>query len=122
MNRSFLLDMKGISVLGSTGSIGRNTLQIVDHLKDLRVVALAAGRNVELLAEQCRRYRPELVSVLDADAANALRELLSGEPEMPAIVIGTEGMIEAAVHPQAESVVSAAVGAAALSRANIRAT
>ncbi len=106
--------MKGISVLGSTGSIGRNTLQIVDHLKDLRVVALAAGRNVELLAEQCRRYRPELVSVLDADAANALRELLSGEPEMPAIVIGTEGMIEAAVHPQAEIVVSAAVGAAGL--------
>ena len=114
MHRSFLLDMKGISVLGSTGSIGRNTLQIVDHLKDLRVVALAAGRNVELLAEQCRRYRPELVSVLDADAANALRELLSGEPEMPAIVIGTEGMIEAAVHPQAEIVVSAAVGAAGL--------
>ena len=106
--------MKGISVLGSTGSIGRNTLQIVDHLKDLRVVALAAGRNVELLAEQCRRYRPELVSVLDADAANALRELLSGEPEMPVIVTGTEGMIEAAVHPQAEIVVSAAVGAAGL--------
>ena len=60
--------MKGLSILGSTGSVGTNVLRVVDAFPDrLRVVALAAGRNVERLAEQVARYRPQVVSVATAE-------------------------------------------------------
>src|ERR1700688_4217874 len=69
--------MKAIAILGSTGSIGRQTLQVVESLPErFRVVALAAGGNIEELAGQIARHRPELVSVSDAAKAAELRERL----------------------------------------------
>ncbi|HEX2120372.1 MAG TPA: 1-deoxy-D-xylulose-5-phosphate reductoisomerase, partial [Thermoanaerobaculia bacterium] len=69
--------MRTISILGSTGSVGRSTLAVVDAFPDeLRVVGLAAGGNVELLAEQIARYRPELVSVRSEEDAARLRRVI----------------------------------------------
>ena len=64
--------MKGISILGSTGSIGCNTLKVIEHLGDFRVVALGAGRNMAKLAEQIASFKPELVSVDDELCAETL--------------------------------------------------
>ncbi|HKO01966.1 MAG TPA: 1-deoxy-D-xylulose-5-phosphate reductoisomerase, partial [Thermoanaerobaculia bacterium] len=81
--------MKRISILGSTGSIGRSTLDVVDAFGDeLSVAGLAAGGNLELLAEQVRRYRPELVSVRNERDVAPLRERIGSEVE---IVHGTDG-------------------------------
>ncbi|MGK2857803.1 MAG: 1-deoxy-D-xylulose-5-phosphate reductoisomerase [Thermoanaerobaculia bacterium] len=100
-----------ISILGSTGSVGCSTLAVVDAFSErLEVVAMAAGSNVELMAEQIRRYRPKLVSVRSADDAKTLRSLLSGPT--PEIHWGNEGNIAVAEHPDAETVVAAIVGAA----------
>ena len=69
--------MKNIAILGSTGSIGRQTLDVVESLAGrFRVVSLAAGNNVELVAEQVKKHKPELVSVANADGAAELRERL----------------------------------------------
>ena len=69
--------MRAISILGSTGSVGRSTLDVVDAFSDqLRVAGLAAGGNIELLAEQIERYRPEVVSVRTAEDAQRLSERL----------------------------------------------
>src|SRR5262245_46480424 len=69
--------MKGLSILGSTGSVGTNVLRVVDAFPDrLSVVALAAGGNVDRLAEQVARYRPQAVSVATAEAAEALGRLV----------------------------------------------
>ena len=104
--------MKGISILGSTGSIGCNTLKVIEHLGDLRVVALGAGRNMPKLAEQIARYKPELVSVDDEGCAESLeRELHSLKADVPRIELNSKGLEAVATHPQAETVVSAAVGA-----------
>ncbi|GAB6932230.1 1-deoxy-D-xylulose-5-phosphate reductoisomerase [Calditerricola satsumensis] len=104
--------MKTIAVLGSTGSIGRQTLDVVDqHAGRLRVAALAAGRNVARLTEQALRYRPDLVAVADREAAEALRREL---PPSIRVVHGEEGLIAAATHPEVDVVVSAVVGAAGL--------
>ena len=106
--------MKGIAILGSTGSIGRNTLRVVESFgeEEFRVVALGAGRNVELLAEQVALHLPELVSVETEEAARQLRaKLFERDVDLPRIVIGQEGLIEVATHAQADYVVSATVGA-----------
>jgi 1-deoxy-D-xylulose-5-phosphate reductoisomerase len=106
--------MKGIAILGSTGSIGRNTLRVVESigLDEFRVCALGAGRNVEILAEQVARHLPELVSVETEEAARQLRaKLFERDVNLPRIVIGEEGLIEVATHPQADCVMSATVGA-----------
>lgn len=105
-------DICYISILGSTGSIGCNTLNVVEHLGNVKVVALAAGRNTELLAEQIARFRPSLAACEDVAAAEKLRQRLTekGIP-LPEIVFGEDGLIAAATHPQAETVVSATVGA-----------
>jgi 1-deoxy-D-xylulose-5-phosphate reductoisomerase len=104
-----------ISILGSTGSIGCNTLKVVEHLGDFRVVALGAGRNTEKLAEQVVRYQPELVSCDDEKCAEELQSRLavfkSQIKKMPKIVIGEKGLIEVATHEEAETIVSATVGA-----------
>ena len=105
---------KGIAILGSTGSIGRNTLRVIESLgsRRFRVVALGAGRNVETLADQVARHLPELVSVETETAAHDLRALLfERNVDLPRIVIGEPGLVEVATHPQAETVVSATVGA-----------
>ena len=65
--------MKNISILGSTGSIGTQTLQIVDYNDDLNVCAIAAHKNIDLLEKQARKYRPELVAVYDRQKANELK-------------------------------------------------
>ena len=111
--------MQGLAILGSTGSIGRQTLQVVESLPErFRVVALAAGGNIEELAGQIARHRPELVSVSDATKAAELRERLgqsaNGQSRLPEIQHGREGLLSVATHPDAAVVVSAAVGVVGL--------
>lgn len=104
--------MKGISILGSTGSIGKNTLKVVEHLGDLKVVAMAAGRNMEVFARQIADFKPEMVSCSDEICAESLlKELHKLGVESPKIGLGEAGLIEAATYEQAETVVSATVGA-----------
>ena len=104
--------MKAISILGSTGSIGCNTLKVVEHLQDIRVAAMAAGRNVAKFAEQIAAVKPELVSCSDeASAADLERELHGLNATIPRIETGDAGLIAVATHPEAETVVSATVGA-----------
>ena len=104
--------MKSISILGSTGSIGCNTLKVVEHLDDLRVAALGAGRNMAKFAEQVAKFRPELVSVDDENcAAELLKELAKHSTPAPRIELGEKGLVDVATHPLADIVVSATVGA-----------
>jgi len=104
--------MKGISILGSTGSIGCNSLKVIEHLNEFRVVALAAGRNMQILAEQVERFRPELVSCDgECSAEELLKNLHSRGVAAPRIEFSEKGLIEVATHPQAETVISATVGA-----------
>ena len=104
--------MKGISILGSTGSIGCNTLKVIEHLGDLRVVALGAGRNMPKLAEQIARFKPDLVSVDDEQCAAILEKELHHLGALPPrIELNSKGLEAVATHEQAETVVSAAVGA-----------
>ena len=110
--------MKALAILGSTGSIGRQTLQVVESLPErFRVVALAAGGNLEELAGQIARHRPQLVSVSDGEKASELRERLrqSADPaNLPEIQHGREGLLSVGTHPDAAAVVSAAVGVVGL--------
>jgi len=104
--------MKSISILGSTGSIGCNTLKVVQHLGDIRVVAVAAGRNMAVFAEQIAAFKPELVSCGDDGCAEELnRELHRLNAAVPRIETGDAGLVAVATHDQAETVVSATVGA-----------
>jgi 1-deoxy-D-xylulose-5-phosphate reductoisomerase len=105
---------KGIAILGSTGSIGCNTLRVIESLGSdkFRVVALGAGRNVETIAEQTARHLPELVSVETEAAAHDLRaQLFAKNIDLPRILTGESGLVEVATHPQADFIVSATVGA-----------
>jgi 1-deoxy-D-xylulose-5-phosphate reductoisomerase len=109
--------MKRISILGSTGSIGRQCLDVVDsHPGRFEVVALAAGSNVSLIAQQIVRHRPQVVSVDTENAARELCTILHKELKVEAIEIffGPEGMERVATHSDAETVVSAAVGVVGL--------
>jgi 1-deoxy-D-xylulose-5-phosphate reductoisomerase len=104
----------GVAILGSTGSIGCNTLRVVESLggKRFRIVALGAGRNLERLADQVAIHLPEVVSVESEAAAHDLRALLFGRDiDLPRIVFGESGLVEVATHAQADCVVSATVGA-----------
>ena len=104
----------GIAILGSTGSIGCNTLRVIESLAAarMRVVALAAGHNVERLAEQIATHLPQVVSVESEEAAHELRaKLFERDVDLPRIVTGEEGLVEVATHPEADCVVSATVGA-----------
>ncbi|MBK9214135.1 MAG: 1-deoxy-D-xylulose-5-phosphate reductoisomerase [Chloracidobacterium sp.] len=104
--------MRPVSILGSTGSIGCSTLKVIEHLGDIRVVAMAAGRNMSKFAGQIAEFRPELVSCDDQTCAEELeRELHARGVVPPSIELNTDGMIAVATHPQAETVVSATVGA-----------
>lgn len=104
---------KGIAILGSTGSIGRNTLRVVESFDDcFRVVALGAGRNTSALAEQVARHTPELVSVETEDCATKLEEeLFNRNVKAPRIRVGEAGLIACATHAESDAVVSATVGA-----------
>ena len=100
--------MKNISILGSTGSIGTQTLDIVRANNDLNIVAIAANSNISRLEEQIREFHPELVCVFKEDAAAKLK--ISVADMNVKIVTGIDGLIEAAVYPKAEVVVTAFVG------------
>jgi 1-deoxy-D-xylulose-5-phosphate reductoisomerase len=105
--------VKGLSILGSTGSIGANVLRIVDAFRDrFEVVGLAAGSNVERLAEQIARHRPRIVSVATVEARDRLARLvdLAGV----AVGVGENGMVAVATHSAARLVVASVVGAAGL--------
>jgi 1-deoxy-D-xylulose-5-phosphate reductoisomerase len=109
--------MKTISILGCTGSIGRQTLAVVEALAgQFRVVGLAAGTNIEELVRQIERHRPEVVSVATDSLASelALRLREKGIAPLPAIHHGREGMLAVGTHGAAEIVVSAAVGVVGL--------
>jgi len=121
---------KSISLIGSTGSIGRQALEVISaHEERIKVTALAAGKkHLEELAQQVRRYKPDIVAVPDAEAATELRSLLTGidtksqagtgtESQtdigiqiQPEILTGEQGLIAAATHPEAEIVLTAIVG------------
>ena len=105
---------RGVAILGSTGSIGCNTLRVIESLGDtrFRVVALGAGRNVAKLAEQIARHEPDLVS-LDAEelGAQLTAELSKRNLPLPRLVFGETGLVEVARHSGADCVVSATVGA-----------
>jgi 1-deoxy-D-xylulose-5-phosphate reductoisomerase len=102
--------LRGVSIIGATGSIGRQTLEIIAHHPDkLRVVALAAGRDVDALAELAARWQPRLVALADQDAAKAC----SGKFNCP-VLTGIEGFTEIATHPETDIVVVAVPTAKAL--------
>ncbi len=102
--------MKRLSILGSTGSIGVNTLDVVRRFKDrFSVVGLAAGQNINLLRQQALEFRPKLVSVSERTLARELARDLKREGIQ--VVCGDEGLIEVAAHPEADLVLSALVGA-----------
>jgi 1-deoxy-D-xylulose-5-phosphate reductoisomerase len=106
-----------LAILGSTGSIGRQCLDVVESLPGrFGVVALAAGSNLEELVAQIEKYRPEVVSVRDAGKADELAQRLraKGISPLPAIHHGPEGMLAVGTHGAAEMVVSAAVGVVGL--------
>ncbi len=104
--------MKGISILGSTGSIGCSTLKVIEHLGDFRVVAMAAGRNMGAFADQIAQFKPEFVSCDDDVCAETLeRELDRRDISIPRIGVGVDGLVAVATHPEAQTVVSATVGA-----------
>lgn len=100
--------MKNISILGSTGSIGTQTLDIVRANNDLEVVAIAAGSNVKVLEEQIREFHPKLVCVYNEEAAKQLKMTVA-DTEVK-VVAGMDGLIEAATYYSAEIVVTAFVG------------
>ena len=100
--------MKRIGILGSTGSIGTQTLDVVRTNKDIEVTALAAGSNIGLLEKQMREFRPRLVSVWDPDRARELRER-TRDLGIP-VESGMDGLIDAATEGQSEILVTAVVG------------
>src|SRR5690349_22430974 len=102
--RSSSTDSRGVAILGSTGSIGCNTLRVIESLStaEMRVVALAAGSNVERLADQIATHLPEVVSVESEQAAHELRaKLFERDVDLPRIVTGDEGLVEVASHKDA---------------------
>ena len=102
---------KTITILGSTGSIGRQTLSVAEEL-GLRVAALTAERNVDLMEAQCRKYRPELAVLADETAAEELKVRLADMNIR--VLAGAEALCEAAALPEADTVVAAVCGFAAL--------
>ena len=99
---------KKIAILGSTGSIGTQTLQVVEEQKDIQVVALSCGRNIRLLEEQMRKFHPRLVSTWEEKDARELR-IATADLGIP-VYSGMEGLIETATVPEADMVVTAIVG------------
>jgi 1-deoxy-D-xylulose-5-phosphate reductoisomerase len=104
-----------IAILGSTGSIGVSTLKIVEAYPErFRVTSIAAGRNVDVAFEQCRRWEPRLVSMATEELAADLRQRFQADGLDIPVVFGSEGTIQVATHPEANFVVSAIVGVAGL--------
>ena len=100
--------VKCVSILGSTGSIGRQSLDVIKRMPDIRVAALTAGSSVERMAQQCREFRPRLAVMATEEAAKALKRELSDLSIE--IMYGEEGLIAAATVPEADCVITAVVG------------
>lgn len=97
-----------VSVLGSTGSIGRQSLDVIGRLGGVRVAALTAGSSVQVMAQQCRQFRPRLAVMATQQAAQALAQELR-DPQIE-IAWGEDGLIQAATLPEADCVITAVVG------------
>lgn len=107
--------MKAITLLGSTGSIGTQTLDIVTHHPEqFRIVGLAAGRNIELLAQQVRQFRPEIVAICEPAQLPELQAAIADVSPQPILVAGEAGVAEVAAYGDAEAVVTGIVGCAGL--------
>ena len=109
--------MKHIAILGSTGSIGKSTLKIVEAFPDrFSVTSLSAGMNVELAFEQARRWHPQVMSMASEESADQVRGQLhrAGLDDAVEVVCGSPGAVQVATHPKADFVVSAIVGVAGL--------
>ena len=102
---------RNLVILGSTGSIGRQTLDVVSHLP-IRVSALTAGTNVERMAQQCARFHPELAVMATREAAQELQRRLE-QPDIR-VLYGEQGLLQAAGMPQADTVITAVVGTVGL--------
>ena len=111
-------NVKKISLLGSTGSIGTQTLDIVEeHPDKFECVAFACGRNIELAAKQIEKFQPQMVSVQDGNDVSKLKEILKANGyngPMPELVDGNDGMCAVAAHKDCEAVVTGIVGCAGL--------
>lgn len=100
--------MKKIAILGSTGSIGTQTLEVVEYNQDIEVIALAAGSNITLLEQQIRKFHPSLVCVWDEKKAMELKTRVKDLDVT--VTSGMDGLLQAATHPQVQIVVTAIVG------------
>ena len=100
--------VKCVSILGSTGSIGRQSLDIISRLPEIRVAALTAGTSVEQMAQQCRWFHPQLAVMATREAAEKLSSLIGDLPIR--VNWGEQGLIEAATMPDADCVITAVVG------------
>src|SRR5260221_11936109 len=104
--------MKNVVLLGSTGSIGTSAIKVAEDLPDLiRLVGLAAGNNLELLLEQTRRHKPEVISINDPQKAQEAKNSLGSATE---VCCGAEGLLKLATLPSADIVLIAIVGTAGL--------
>ncbi|HAN28285.1 MAG TPA: 1-deoxy-D-xylulose-5-phosphate reductoisomerase, partial [Haliea salexigens] len=104
--------MQQVAVLGSTGSIGVSTLDVIArHPQRFRAWALAANRSVDTLAAQCREFQPRYAVMMDPEAADTLRTVLAGECDTE-VLAGPEGLQQVASHAEVDAVMAAIVGAA----------
>jgi 1-deoxy-D-xylulose-5-phosphate reductoisomerase len=107
--------VKAITLLGSTGSIGTQTLDIVaQYPEQFRIVGLTAGRNVTLFAQQIRQFRPEIVAICDEDKLQELKEAIADLDPQPIVLAGEAGVVEVAKYGDAQAVVTGIVGCAGL--------
>ena len=107
--------MKAITLLGSTGSIGTQTLDIVtQYPEQFRIVGLAAGKNVTMLAQQIRQFLPEIVAIRDEDSLPELKAAIADLDPQPILLAGEAGVVEVAKYGKAEAVVTGIVGCAGL--------
>lgn len=100
--------MRHLAILGSTGSIGTQTLEVVDNNKDMKVVSLAAGSNIDLVEQQIRKYHPEVVCIYQEDKARELARRVTDETV--SVLYGMDGLIACATAASADVVVAAVVG------------
>src|SRR5687767_4114858 len=107
--------MNNVAILGSTGSVGEHTLDVIARHPDrFRVLALGAHRNVEKLAEQCARFSVPYAAIADSTAVDRLREALRARQAKTQVIGGADGLVEIASLPAVHSVMAAIVGAAGL--------
>ncbi|MDC9623125.1 1-deoxy-D-xylulose-5-phosphate reductoisomerase [Xenorhabdus sp. XENO-7] len=107
--------MKRLTILGSTGSIGKSTLSVVrNNLDKFQVVALVAGKNIEIMAQQCLEFRPQYAAMADAHSATVLRQLLQEQGSQTEVLSGREAICDLAALDDVDQVMSAIVGVAGL--------